>query len=231
MSIRLSPRLQRIADYVPQGSTVIDVGTDHAYVPIWLLQSGRCSHAFASDMRPGPLQNAAADAEKAGVGAQLKLLLCDGLSLCPPDAVDTVIMAGLGGETIQRILQDAPWAAEKRLILQPQTKQDELRRYLSANRLAIADAALAYDTGRLYLVWLVSTGEMDGDRPLDVALLQKRDPLLRPYIEEQLKRRSQRLRGMEAARVPDTAGITTLRGEIAALRATYAEVQTWQSSQ
>ncbi len=114
--------------------------------------------------------------------------------------------------------------------MQPQTKQDELRRYLSANRLAIADAALAYDTGRLYLVWLVSTGEMDGDSPLDAALLQKRDPLLRPYIEEQLKRRSQRLRGMEAARVPDTAGITTLRGEIAALRAAYAEVQTWQSS-
>ena len=81
MSIALSPRLRRIAEYVPPGSTVVDVGTDHAYIPIWLLQEGRSERAYATDIKAGPLSRAEADAERYGVTERLTLLLCDGLAL------------------------------------------------------------------------------------------------------------------------------------------------------
>ena len=94
----------------------------------------------------------------------------------------------MGGETIIRILADAPWVKDKRLILQPQTKQDELRAWLSSNGLAIADARLAYDTGRIYLVWRVEAGEASPFCGVDAPLLAHRDPLLKPWLEEQIKR-------------------------------------------
>ena len=79
MLLKLSPRLQCVADYIRPGDRVIDVGTDHAYIPIYLLQNGITQFVTATDIRSGPLQNAAADAKKYQVADQLTLLLCDGL--------------------------------------------------------------------------------------------------------------------------------------------------------
>ena len=158
MKIKLSARLQCVADYVLPGSVVMDVGTDHAYLPIWLLQNGISPRAFASDNKPGPLQNAAAGATAAGVADALTLYLCDGVRLCDPDSVDTVVLAGMGGETIRGILDDSPWTLDKRLILQPQTKLTELRTWLAERGLCVMDARLADDTGRIYVIWLVGPG-------------------------------------------------------------------------
>ena len=228
MSMTLSPRLRCIADYVRPGDRVIDVGTDHAYIPIWLLQEGICDRVTATDLRSGPLQNAAKDAEKYGVAESLTLLLGDGLACCAPDSADTIIIAGMGGETIMGILEAAPWVFSRRLILQPQTKQPELRAWLRKRGLAIRDASLAYDAGRIYLIWLVEAGEMELCGAVDPQLLTKRDPLLRPYAEDHIKRLRKQIQGMERSSRADPEQLAQLRKELDAYLDVHREVLKWQ---
>ena len=228
MKIHLSPRLQRIADFALPGCTAVDVGTDHAYIPIWLLQNGISKTAFATDLRPGPLANARRDAEAAGVADALTLLLCDGLALCPPDAVDTVIIAGMGGETIMGILEAAPWAKEKRLILQPQTKYFELKAFLAEQGMRIGDASLAYDTGRIYRVWLVEAGESTDTGWVETPLIEQRDPLLKPYLEDRIKRLRKQINGQERAAAPDADLLRELHSELDEYLSIHEEASTWQ---
>ena len=227
MLLNLSPRLARVAGHVRPGAVPVDVGTDHAHVPIWLLQKGICERAYASDNKPGPLRRAAADAAQSGVGERLTLWLCDGLALCPPAAVDTVILAGMGGETMVHILSEAPWALDRRLILQPQSKIPALRRWLAERSRAVLDAELADDAGRLYLIWLVGPGEMDGAAAVDRPLLEKRDALLRPWLAEGIKRARNSLRGMEQAKSPDGAALSALRAHLEKLEHARRETLTW----
>ena len=227
--MQLSNRLKRIADYVRPGDRLIDVGTDHAYIPIWLLQNHIVEAAVATDIRPGPLERARLDAERFGVSDRLTLCQCDGLSLCSPDTVDTIIIAGMGGETIIGILSEAPWTKQKRLILQPQTKQAELRSWLSDNGYAICDAALVYDTGRIYLVWLAEGGKMPPFPGVDNALINNHDRLLKPYLEDQIKRLRKRLRGVTLAAQPNEALAMTLKNELSQLETIYDEVSKWQA--
>lgn len=229
MQLRLSPRLQCIADYICPGDRVIDVGTDHAYIPIYLLQNGISQQVTATDLRAGPLQRAAADAKKYQVAERLTLLLCDGLSACTPEMADTVILAGMGGETIQNILAASPWALEKRLLLQPQTKQPELRAWLAARGITISDASLVHDTGRIYLIWSAEPGEMPACVSVEPRLLAKRDPLLRPYIDDRVKRLRKQIRGMETAQVPDRSALAGWKAELEDLLQTYEEVISWQA--
>lgn len=227
--MQLSGRLQRIADFVRPGDRIIDVGTDHAYIPIWLLLQDPNATAIATDIRSGPLERAGADAAYYGVAERLKLLLCDGLALCAPDDADTVILAGMGGETMIGILSAAPWTREKRLILQPQTKQAELRAWLGENGCAIVDAALAYDTGRIYLVWCVEAGEMPAFHGVDAALLTRRDPLLKPWLSEQIKRLRKQLSGVRQAKSERSAQAEKLERSLSELETIYQEAETWQA--
>ena len=226
----LSKRLQRIYDFIPPGGRIIDVGTDHAYIPIRRLLDDSAASAVATDIRPGPLERARADAEYYGVSDRLMLLLGDGLSPCTPEGGDTVILAGMGGETMIAILSAAPWAREKTLILQPQTKIDELREWLAANAYAIRDAALVHDTGRLYLVWYVTAGEMPPRiHGVDQALIEHRDPLLKPWLEDQIKRTRKRLNGLAHARAQQTEPMETLQNTLKDLEAMYKEASAWQA--
>ncbi len=226
--MQLSNRLQRIADFISPGERIIDVGTDHAYIPIWLLLRDREARVIATDIRPGPLERARNDAKRYGVSDRLELKLCDGLALCDPDSVDTIIIAGMGGETIAGILDGAPWTQRKRLILQAQTKQDELRRYLAEHGFCIRDAALACDNGRIYLIWVVAAGEMARFYGIDSALVERRDPLLKPYLEDQIKRVRKVLRGVETAANPDEKLNAALRDQLKQVEDVYHEVCLWR---
>ena len=226
----LSKRLQRISDFIPPGDRIIDVGTDHAYIPIRLLLTDPAATAVATDIRSGPLERARADAEYYGVSDRLKLLLGDGLSPCSPDSGDTVILAGMGGETMIAILSAAPWAREKTLILQPQTKTEELREWLSSNGYAIRDAALVHDTGRLYLVWRVTAGEMPRlIHGVDQALVDRRDPLLKPWLEDQIKRLRKRLNGLARAREQNADLAEGLQSTLKELEIMHKEASSWQA--
>ena len=102
----LTPRLACIAALVPQGAQLADVGTDHGKLPITLLIEGHIAHAIGSDLREGPLDHAARNAEEHGV--ILPLRLAAGLDGISPEECDTVTIAGMGGQTIAEILQNAP---------------------------------------------------------------------------------------------------------------------------
>ena len=190
--IHLSPRLAAVAALVPPGARVIDVGTDHAMIPVWLVQAGICPLVLATDIRPGPLENAAALVEKTGTGGRIRLLLTDGLTGVEPDEWDTVILAGLGGETMVSILTAAPWARERvRLILEPQSKQAVLRRYLIENGWRIDRELLAEDAGHIYPILTAAAGQPPAYSELELHLgllgQIEADPLFLPYLDRRKK--------------------------------------------
>lgn len=138
---------------VENGAGVIDVGTDHGYLPVELAKRGYRGKIYASDIHPGPLEAAKHTAEKAGVSS-IQFLLCDGLALCPPGKIDTIVIAGMGGDLICRILDMAEWCMDKRykLILQPMTKPEILRYWLVNNEFEICSEVLAEDSGTIYQI-------------------------------------------------------------------------------
>ena len=120
--IRLSPRLQMVADFVPPCACAADIGTDHGYLPVWLLQSGVIQSAIAADIHAGPLANARQSAAAYDLEERFRFVQADGLQFSGAQAADVITIAGMGGETICTILAAAPWLREgRRLILQPQS--------------------------------------------------------------------------------------------------------------
>ena len=125
--LELSPRLAAIAEQVPQGARLADVGTDHAYLPAWLLLAGRISGAVATDVREGPLQRGRETARLYKVEDRIVFRCCDGLAAVEPQEADTVVIAGMGGELMARIVERAPWTRGCTLLLQPMSAQEVLR--------------------------------------------------------------------------------------------------------
>ena len=149
----LSPRLYKVASLVPKGAKIADVGTDHAYLPIYLMENGIAKSAVATDIHKGPIDAANSNIAAAGVGG-IKTILCDGLNSVSPDEADTVIIAGMGGDTIAHILSEAAWlkSADKLLILQPMSSADSARIYLAQNGYKVEKEVCVEDGGRVYPV-------------------------------------------------------------------------------
>ncbi len=153
MKIPLSERLLACAGFVSPGDRVADVGCDHGYLGIYLLQQGKASHVIASDVVPGPLRAAQRNAEKFGFTEQMEFYLSDGVQSVPQD-FDTLVCAGMGADTMISILSAAPWLrnARYRLILQCQSKTPALRAYLSETGWRIAEETVLRDGRFLYTV-------------------------------------------------------------------------------
>lgn len=158
--LELSPRLRLLADWVRPGARIADVGTDHACLPVWLTLHGRVASAIASDLREGPLARARETGKTYGA-AGIDFRLCDGLSGIRPEEADTVVIAGMGGENIAAILAAAPWTADgaHTLLLQPQTRAEDLRRFLSEHGCRVVREALVRDRGILYPCMEVTAGQ------------------------------------------------------------------------
>ena len=153
MKLPLSDRLLLCAGFVCKGDRVADIGCDHGYLGIYLLKNGIASSVIASDVREGPLQSAIRNAHKYGVGDNMLFYLSDGVSNIPRD-FDTLVCAGMGGDTMVHILESAPWLKNEqyRMILQCQSKTPLLRRYLSENGWRIYEESVLRDGKFLYTV-------------------------------------------------------------------------------
>lgn len=151
MKIPLSRRLQACCSLVRPGDRVADVGTDHGYLGIWLLQQGIASSVIASDVVPGPLSSARRNAEKFGFSDRMEFYLSDGVQAIPRD-FNTLVCAGMGADTIISILEHGPWLKDSRyrLVLQCQTKAHLLRKYLCAQGYRISRETLLKDGKFLY---------------------------------------------------------------------------------
>lgn len=139
---------------VRRGSRVADIGTDHAYLPVYLVQAGVCPGGIAADIRSGPLDAARRTVTEAGLTDVIALRLGDGLVPVAADEADDIVIAGMGGETIVEILSAADWVKDTRLrlILQPMTRAEELRRWLLTSGFSITEERLVRDGHRLYPV-------------------------------------------------------------------------------
>lgn len=161
-TLDLTPRLRLLADWVRAGAAIADVGTDHAYLPVFLVLHDRVGSAIASDLRPGPLRNARETGADYGVTHRIDFRLGNGLASITPEEADTIIIAGMGGENIAEILAAAPWTADGRhtLLLQPMTRSEILRRFLAEQGYQITREQLVYDRGTIYPVIEAEAGEM-----------------------------------------------------------------------
>ncbi len=150
----MDQRLSCIFRMIRPGRGVIDVGTDHGYLPLRLAESAYPGQILASDIREGPLAAAKRTASQSEAGGRIRFLLSDGLEACPPNEVDTIVIAGMGGDTICGILDRAEWCMDPayRLILQPMTKQEVLRYWLSNNGFSIDEEHLIEDKDAIYQI-------------------------------------------------------------------------------
>lgn len=197
--IKLSRRLQAIADLVPREAAVIDIGTDHAFLPCFLVEAGISSRAIAIDSNPGPYKSACRTAETAGLSDKVEVRLGNGLAAVESGEAETVVIAGLGGTTICEILDSYPEIAAKLkcLVLQPMSGVENVRRWLSFHGWRISAEELLEEDGRIYeIVKAVHRNDPDTIRQSHTLteaeilygplLLKERHPLLKVKLEKEL---------------------------------------------
>ncbi|MBQ4578023.1 MAG: SAM-dependent methyltransferase [Clostridia bacterium] len=195
--MELTPRLNLAAAFCLPCKSVIDVGCDHAYLCIHLVEQG-AERAFASDIRPGPLAAAKEHIAACGMSDRVRAVLCPGLEAFGPEDADTVSVCGMGGEMIASILEAAPWTAKgsHKLVLQPMTNGHKLRQWLADNGYAIEKEALAREGDRIYVVMQVLGGRADGCGRENHYLFTEKllsDPLF-PAFAEKLRQKYEKSR-------------------------------------
>lgn len=232
MKLPISKRLLCCASMVQPGSRVADIGTDHGYLGIYLLQSGAARHVIACDLRKDPLENARRNAKLFGVDGEMELRLSDGLEKILPDEVDTVVMAGMGGDLIQRILSQCPWRKREGLqfILQPQSAGNVLRRWLCEDGFEIQREEPVQDGHFLYTVMAIRQGEpaplTPGTEYASPALLASGSPLVGNYlarVENALQETVRGLTNAEKQRPERLAYFGQALLEIQEMRKNYAD--------
>lgn len=167
--MKLSKRLETIASMVPESTKdglVADVGTDHGFVPIWLVEEKRAGRALAMDVRSGPLQRAQEHIREHKLEQAIETRLSDGLEKLKPSEADTVVIAGMGGELMLRILKDGNHVRDTvpHWVLSPQSELREFRHGLEKLGLAIVKEAMVEEDGKYYTIILAEPGKMHYDK-------------------------------------------------------------------
>ena len=173
--LKLTPRLRAAAELVESGSFVADVGTDHAYLPIALCLEGRIRGGVASDINQGPIDRARENIKKYGLEGSLDAVRTDGLDGIERYSPDCIMILGMGGELIARILNDAPWTRKRglRLCLQPMTHPEKLREFLLSEKYSIIDEKIVIEENRIYQIILAEYNDMSQEYSEEQLLLGK----------------------------------------------------------
>ena len=206
MKIPISDRLLCCASMVRTGSRVADIGCDHGYLGIHLLLEGIADYVAASDLRPQPLEKAKINAAQYATADRMEFSVADGLAAIDPAKVDTIVCAGMGGDSIAAILEAAPWVSDPAytLILQPQTSGNDLRRWLGDNGFAIEEEKLVRDSGFLYFTIRAKYGRgvplSPGEQYLSKALLSCGSELLPEYFDRILTALEKTVAGISRSR-------------------------------
>ncbi|HII4513053.1 tRNA (adenine(22)-N(1))-methyltransferase [Clostridium perfringens] len=196
--MELSKRLKRIVEHVDKCESVADIGTDHGYIPIYLVKEGICKKAIASDINKGPIEKAKVNVAFEGVSDKVKCLLGPGLNPLKVGEVNGVILAGMGGNLTRDILLADMDKVKKYdfIILQPAQNPEVLREFLYKNDYEIIDEDLIKDEGRFYELFKVKYNEnseklvFEDELEYEVSplLREKGHPLFKEFIEEKINR-------------------------------------------
>ena len=195
--IKLTPRLQCVADAAGICTLLADIGTDHAYIPVYMIQNGLAKRAIASDIVDGPVKIARKNVSERKLSGKIKVVKAPGLKSAA--GADTIVIAGMGGNLICDILQENPDAAHsaKRLVLQPMTRSEDVRRFLHRNGFEIEEERLAKEENKIYNIITAKSGNQSFDDEFyyyaGKKLFENRDELLLEYLHKKagiLKRRA-----------------------------------------
>lgn len=207
--MKLTNRLACIASKVPQNSIVADIGTDHAYIPVFIVENKISKKVIASDVNKGPLEKAQKHIKANGFEEYIETRLGSGLKILRPGEADTIIVAGMGGMLIREILDQSKEVLDtiNTLILQPMMAQDVLREWLCRNNFTIVDESLAREGDKIYTIIVAKLGYEEVDEiysDIGKRLVEKNDPLLRQYLQQkinELKNILTKLSGQETSNV------------------------------
>lgn len=194
---QLPKRLETIIERMPDSGCLADVGCDHAYVAIEAVRRGRAARALACDVREGPLQQAAEHILCAGLAGKIETRLSDGLEKVAPGEADTVVVAGMGGPLMERILQGR-LGDFAHFVLSPQSEIPHFRRFLLAEGMQIDEETMLIDEGKYYVILNVSQRAAaassdsmyvtEEDFLYGGRLLRRLDPVLKSFLEKEKTR-------------------------------------------
>ena len=192
--MKLTDRLLKIADLVTKGKKIADIGTDHGYIPVYLLNKGHVDFAILADVNKGPLENARSEVRHNNLTDKVDLRLGSGIEVLNENEVDEVIIAGMGGILISELLEAKKSVAHNldKLILQPMQAQDELRKYLLNNGYEILDEVLVKEDFRIYEIIVAKYTSkntfVDDEIYYEAGkkLIENKDPLLNEFIDKKI---------------------------------------------
>lgn len=219
--MQISKRLEAVAGMVTPGCIVADIGTDHAYIPIYLVSGGIIPKALAMDVNRGPLNKAVVHITQYGLEHKIETRLSDGLAAMKPYEAESIVIAGMGGPLTVKILSEGAEqaAAARELILQPQSEIRQVRAYLEENQYRIIQEELILEEGKFYPMMKAVRDTQDCIQMNEAQLrygpllMEQRHPVLREYLlrEQQLNRKI--LQAMEGQQ---TEGAAARRAEVEA---------------
>ena len=200
--LKLSERLLTISEFINEKAMVCDIGTDHGFLAIHLIESGKTKKVIAADIAEKPLDNARKNIEKSKISG-IELRLSNGFSAIKPAEVDTAVIAGMGGEVIAEIVKNGKNVAARNkfnLILQPTTSPEILRKFLYQNGYKILNEKAVFENGKLYSVMLVNFSGVIETKPEGFYFVGKVNPKTESgykYIEKQLIRNQKCMENLE----------------------------------
>lgn len=191
--LKISERLATVASLIPKGAHLVDVGTDHGYVPIWLLQKQHIVSAIAMDVNKGPLARARENRDKYGFTDVMDLRLSNGLEKLKPGEGDSVLIAGMGGPLMIRIIEEGRKNASsiQTWVLQPQSEIPSVRRYLHEHDFKIIEEIMLKDDGKYYMAMKAVPGHEEPWNELEYLfgkdLLLNQHPVLKEFVEKEMR--------------------------------------------
>ena len=208
--MELSKRLKAVADMVGTGSVLADIGTDHAYIPIWLVSRGSVPRAVAMDVNEGPLKRAQENIRQNGLEEKIETRLSDGFKALGPGEADAAVIAGMGGGLTVRILKNGMEVVRslKECILQPQSEIDKVRTFLLEEGFSFIREDMVEEDGKYYPMMCVRSPESpecaaesekwsETELLYGRLLLKERHPVLRDYLEREIRIKSGIIRSLE----------------------------------
>lgn len=189
--LQLSERMQAVASMVTENNRLADVGTDHGYIPIYLCETGKIPSALAMDVKEGPLLHARRNIELHHLQERIQTRLSDGVQKLEKDEADSVVIAGMGGMLVRKILEEGKEVLQsvKELILQPQSDIDIVRKYLQEQEYCITEEKMVCEEGKYYPMMHVIHGYMEPWSDIEwkygAFLLKEKNPVLLSFLEKE----------------------------------------------
>ena len=199
----LSRRLQAVANLLSEGLIVADIGTDHGYIPIYLIESGKSPKAFAMDINKGPLIRAKEHVEMHGLQEQIVLRQSDGVKALEVGECESVNVAGMGGALAIKIMEEGKeiFKSLKEFVLQPQSELEKVRQYLCENEYRIIAEDMVLEDGKYYPMMKIVNGTVENYSPIELRygkkLLEGKNPVLKLFLEKEVQAKTQIVENLE----------------------------------